>query len=208
MSIRRRYLTPWIGPSLCVFLLQTWRVLCTSATLWPSLWKTLWFDGNYRKYRESDSEFVDVTVNILICNPSGEGCKATECCGSLDVTMQVLQHRYDDFLSPSSSFMTVWVLKVRLTCFLKQCSHAHVWVKSCWLQFKSRKPTACLASSTLESHLVVSVNVEQAVVERKLLREQRKRRHDFTRQEFLQQVWKWKNEWVFAFTASFFHLLF
>ncbi|TKS88721.1 Valine--tRNA ligase, mitochondrial [Collichthys lucidus] len=52
---------------------------------------------------------------------SGEGCKATECCGSLDVTMQT-------------------------------------------------------------------------VVERKLLREHGKRRHDFTRQEFLQQVWKWKNE--------------
>ncbi|KAG8004963.1 Valine--tRNA ligase [Nibea albiflora] len=43
-------------------------------------------------------------------------------------------------------------------------------------------------------HAVISVSVEQTVVERKLLREQGKRRHDFTREEFLQEVWKWKNE--------------
>ncbi|XP_023250626.1 valine--tRNA ligase, mitochondrial [Seriola lalandi dorsalis] len=34
----------------------------------------------------------------------------------------------------------------------------------------------------------------QTVVERRLLREQGKRRQDFTREEFLQEVWKWKNE--------------
>ncbi|XP_051271216.1 valine--tRNA ligase, mitochondrial isoform X4 [Dicentrarchus labrax] len=34
----------------------------------------------------------------------------------------------------------------------------------------------------------------QTVVERRLLREEGKRRQDFTRQEFLQEVWKWKNE--------------
>ncbi|KAM9838315.1 valine--tRNA ligase, mitochondrial [Aulostomus maculatus] len=34
----------------------------------------------------------------------------------------------------------------------------------------------------------------QAVVERRLLKEQGKRRQDFTREEFLQEVWKWKNE--------------
>ncbi|KAM9340530.1 valine--tRNA ligase, mitochondrial [Symphorus nematophorus] len=34
----------------------------------------------------------------------------------------------------------------------------------------------------------------QTVVERRLLREAGKRRQDFTRQEFLQEVWKWKNE--------------
>ncbi|XP_047460338.1 valine--tRNA ligase, mitochondrial [Mugil cephalus] len=33
----------------------------------------------------------------------------------------------------------------------------------------------------------------QAVVERKLLREKGKHRQDFTREEFLQEVWKWKN---------------
>ncbi|XP_037549531.1 valine--tRNA ligase, mitochondrial [Nematolebias whitei] len=34
----------------------------------------------------------------------------------------------------------------------------------------------------------------QTVVERRLLRGTGKRRQDFTRQEFLQEVWKWKNE--------------
>ncbi|XP_069032090.1 valine--tRNA ligase, mitochondrial [Embiotoca jacksoni] len=34
----------------------------------------------------------------------------------------------------------------------------------------------------------------QTVVERRLLREHRKRRQDFSREEFLQEVWKWKNE--------------
>lgn len=34
----------------------------------------------------------------------------------------------------------------------------------------------------------------QTVVERRLLREEGRRRQDYTRQEFLQQVWKWKNE--------------
>uniref|UniRef100_A0A3Q3WLM2 Valine--tRNA ligase, mitochondrial n=1 Tax=Mola mola TaxID=94237 RepID=A0A3Q3WLM2_MOLML len=34
----------------------------------------------------------------------------------------------------------------------------------------------------------------QTVVERRLQQEKGKRRHDFTRQEFLQEVWKWKNE--------------
>ncbi|XP_070702289.1 valine--tRNA ligase, mitochondrial isoform X2 [Pempheris klunzingeri] len=34
----------------------------------------------------------------------------------------------------------------------------------------------------------------QTVVERKLLREEGKHRKDFTRQEFLQEVWNWKNE--------------
>ncbi|KAK2829980.1 hypothetical protein Q5P01_017911 [Channa striata] len=34
----------------------------------------------------------------------------------------------------------------------------------------------------------------QAVVERRLLRKEGKRRLDFTREEFLQEVWKWKNE--------------
>ncbi|XP_061521173.1 valine--tRNA ligase, mitochondrial [Phycodurus eques] len=34
----------------------------------------------------------------------------------------------------------------------------------------------------------------QSVVERMLLREQGKCRRDFTREEFLQEVWKWKNE--------------
>lgn len=34
----------------------------------------------------------------------------------------------------------------------------------------------------------------QTVVERRLLREGGKRRQDFTRQEFLREVWKWKNE--------------
>ncbi|XP_028255754.1 valine--tRNA ligase, mitochondrial isoform X2 [Parambassis ranga] len=34
----------------------------------------------------------------------------------------------------------------------------------------------------------------QTVVERRLWREQAKRRQDFTREEFLQEVWKWKNE--------------
>ncbi|XP_041811024.1 valine--tRNA ligase, mitochondrial isoform X2 [Chelmon rostratus] len=35
---------------------------------------------------------------------------------------------------------------------------------------------------------------DHAVVERRLLREEGKRRQDFTRHEFLQEVWKWKNE--------------
>ncbi|XP_076013348.1 valine--tRNA ligase, mitochondrial isoform X2 [Genypterus blacodes] len=34
----------------------------------------------------------------------------------------------------------------------------------------------------------------QTVVERMLLREKGKRRQDFTREEFLQEVWRWKNE--------------
>ncbi|XP_024864985.1 valine--tRNA ligase, mitochondrial isoform X3 [Kryptolebias marmoratus] len=34
----------------------------------------------------------------------------------------------------------------------------------------------------------------QTVVERRLLRDQGKHRQDFTREEFLQEVWKWKNE--------------
>ncbi|KAM4549628.1 valine--tRNA ligase, mitochondrial isoform 2-T2 [Fundulus diaphanus] len=34
----------------------------------------------------------------------------------------------------------------------------------------------------------------QTVVERRLLREKGKHRQDFTREEFLQEVWKWKNE--------------
>uniref|UniRef100_A0A665VAX5 Valine--tRNA ligase, mitochondrial n=1 Tax=Echeneis naucrates TaxID=173247 RepID=A0A665VAX5_ECHNA len=34
----------------------------------------------------------------------------------------------------------------------------------------------------------------QSVVERRLLREEGKRRQDFSREEFLQKVWKWKNE--------------
>uniref|UniRef100_A0A672Z1P7 Valine--tRNA ligase n=1 Tax=Sphaeramia orbicularis TaxID=375764 RepID=A0A672Z1P7_9TELE len=34
----------------------------------------------------------------------------------------------------------------------------------------------------------------QSVVERRLLREQGKQRQDFTREEFLQEVWRWKNE--------------
>lgn len=34
----------------------------------------------------------------------------------------------------------------------------------------------------------------QTVVERRLLREEGKRRQDLTREEFLQEVWKWKNE--------------
>lgn len=34
----------------------------------------------------------------------------------------------------------------------------------------------------------------QTVVERRLLREAGRRRQDFTRQEFLREVWKWKNE--------------
>uniref|UniRef100_A0A3B5L3G8 Valine--tRNA ligase, mitochondrial n=1 Tax=Xiphophorus couchianus TaxID=32473 RepID=A0A3B5L3G8_9TELE len=34
----------------------------------------------------------------------------------------------------------------------------------------------------------------QTVVERRLLREKGKRRQDFSREEFLQEVWKWKNE--------------
>ncbi|XP_062865966.1 valine--tRNA ligase, mitochondrial [Trichomycterus rosablanca] len=34
----------------------------------------------------------------------------------------------------------------------------------------------------------------QSVVERKLLREQRKHRRDYSREEFLQEVWRWKNE--------------
>uniref|UniRef100_A0A4W6DA42 Valine--tRNA ligase, mitochondrial n=1 Tax=Lates calcarifer TaxID=8187 RepID=A0A4W6DA42_LATCA len=34
----------------------------------------------------------------------------------------------------------------------------------------------------------------QTVVERRLLKERGKRRQDFTREEFLQEVWKWKNE--------------
>ncbi|XP_074470390.1 valine--tRNA ligase, mitochondrial [Sebastes fasciatus] len=34
----------------------------------------------------------------------------------------------------------------------------------------------------------------QTVVERRLLRDEGKRRQDFTRQQFLREVWKWKNE--------------
>ncbi|XP_062265343.1 valine--tRNA ligase, mitochondrial isoform X1 [Platichthys flesus] len=34
----------------------------------------------------------------------------------------------------------------------------------------------------------------QTVVERRLLREEGKHRHNFTRDEFLQEVWKWKND--------------
>ncbi|KAK2921458.1 hypothetical protein Q8A73_000943 [Channa argus] len=34
----------------------------------------------------------------------------------------------------------------------------------------------------------------QTVMERRLLRKEGKRRQDFTREEFLQEVWKWKNE--------------
>ncbi|MEQ2222181.1 Valine--tRNA ligase [Ilyodon furcidens] len=34
----------------------------------------------------------------------------------------------------------------------------------------------------------------QTVVERRLLRETGKCRQDFNREEFLQEVWKWKNE--------------
>ncbi|KAL3526173.1 hypothetical protein ACH5RR_014545 [Cinchona calisaya] len=35
----------------------------------------------------------------------------------------------------------------------------------------------------------------QVVVEKKLKRERNKTRHDFTRQEFVDEVWKWKNEY-------------
>jgi valyl-tRNA synthetase len=35
----------------------------------------------------------------------------------------------------------------------------------------------------------------QSVVEKKLLKEQGKYRHDFTREEFLEKVWEWKNEY-------------
>lgn len=34
----------------------------------------------------------------------------------------------------------------------------------------------------------------QTVVERKLFRETGKRRQDFSREEFMQEVWNWKNE--------------
>ncbi|XP_016120905.1 valine--tRNA ligase, mitochondrial-like, partial [Sinocyclocheilus grahami] len=34
----------------------------------------------------------------------------------------------------------------------------------------------------------------QSVVERKLMREQGKCRRDYSREEFLKQVWRWKNE--------------
>lgn len=36
----------------------------------------------------------------------------------------------------------------------------------------------------------------QTVVERKLFRETGKRRQDFSREEFMQEVWNWKNECV------------
>lgn len=39
-------------------------------------------------------------------------------------------------------------------------------------------------------------DVSQTVVERKLFQETGKRRRDFSRQEFVQEVWKWKNECV------------
>lgn len=55
--------------------------------------------------------------------------------------------------------------------------------------------------------MVMVVSVCQTVVERKLQRETGKRRQDFSRQEFLQEVWKWKNEWVLTSTRSTFPML-
>lgn len=50
--------------------------------------------------------------------------------------------------------------------------------------------------------MVMMTFVCQTVVERKLRRETGKRRQDFSRQEFLQEVWKWKNECVLTSTCS------
>lgn len=36
----------------------------------------------------------------------------------------------------------------------------------------------------------------QVVVEKKLMRERGMSRHDLGRENFIQEVWKWKNEWV------------
>lgn len=42
--------------------------------------------------------------------------------------------------------------------------------------------------------VMMMVFVCQTVVERKLWRDTGRRRQDFSRQEFLQEVWKWKNQ--------------
>ena len=38
----------------------------------------------------------------------------------------------------------------------------------------------------------------QVVVEKKLQRERGMSRHDLGREEFVREVWKWKNEWGFS----------
>lgn len=50
------------------------------------------------------------------------------------------------------------------------------------------------------------VFVRQTVVERKLFRETGKRRQDFSRREFMQEVWKWKNECVLPFHLYHLHI--
>lgn len=42
----------------------------------------------------------------------------------------------------------------------------------------------------------------QVVVEKKLMRERGMSRHDLGRENFIQEVWKWKNEWVKEIVAQ------
>lgn len=69
-----------------------------------------------------------------------------------------------------------------------------IWASEC--DFAENDDSCWTAFSF--SHLCVC----QTVVERRLLRAHGKHRQDLTRQEFLQEVWKWKNEWVITFRSS------
>lgn len=40
----------------------------------------------------------------------------------------------------------------------------------------------------------MNICLHQSVVEKRLLQEQRRRRQDLSREEFLQEVWTWKNQ--------------
>ena len=42
--------------------------------------------------------------------------------------------------------------------------------------------------------LITPISPHQSVVEKRLLRDQRRRRQDLSREEFLQEVWKWKSQ--------------
>ena len=44
--------------------------------------------------------------------------------------------------------------------------------------------------------LITPISPHQSVVEKRLLRDQRRRRQDLSREEFLQEVWTWKSQWV------------
>lgn len=77
----------------------------------------LWFDGNvlHPLSRLCFKAESDQSTNVSLLCPAGEECRATECCGFLDVTMQVLQHRYDHSHTPVTVVNSFcWYLKLLL----------------------------------------------------------------------------------------------